>query len=346
MMEVVDAPLPSLAVLHARTLSSWLMRTFESPAVLDMSFPTLSFGAPGLACMTGVADTGKLPAAASAFFRRFRASGGNQPLLGLDRNTDDLLLAEPASPWNASGRQRLAYAEALPAPATLEALLKAEAWLLFRDGIDDPAAAPALKHLGVVRLDLCCGRHVTSYSLLLPQESVEEQWHKLSSAAGVLGHDVTHTAYRSGKGLIQIEIAPPEPDAEGRLLAEIQASDMIHDGQYRSEKEGTYSWLWSGPERHLRIALGSLPYAARWLKVVLIGVVETGLLDALTVSLNGLRLPHRLERWSAVSAGVVVDLPRDWPSDLVLGVAVPRTAREDEGDRRLGVCLHKIEVFA
>jgi hypothetical protein len=120
----------------------------------------------------------------------------------------------------------------------------------------------------------------------------------------------------------------------------------MHDGGYRSEADGTYTWLWSGPERHLRMALGSLPPLSRWLKVAVIGVPKAALLDNMAASLNGARAPLRLERWSSTSAGVIVDLPPALGADLVLGLSVPQTVKEDQGERRLGFCVHKIEVFS
>lgn len=341
---------PSAGLLAAQAhqlMAAWLDAAAGPLALLDLSFPSLALG--GFLCgdMPGLADAGAMPAAAAAFYRRFRAAGGHRPLFGLGGAEDTSLLATPDLAWNQFGRQRLAYAQDPVAPAILETLQQAGAWLLVRGAA--AAAVARLPALSALPLVIETNGEATRYTLLLPAEAAPPLRRRLAGAGGGFGHVTPgEEEAEDASGPVVLCAAPLPLPNDAPLLTQIPASALIHDGNYRSEADadGAYSWVWTGPERHARMVFGTLPPAARWLKVAVIGVGKAAQLEGLATTLDGATLPHRLERWSETSAGVIMDLPPGYSGSPVLGLAVPATVQESEGIRRLGLCIHKIEVFA
>ncbi|WP_120008804.1 hypothetical protein [Teichococcus vastitatis] len=340
-----EAPLQAGAALQfGVAMARWLDAAFDALAVLDLSFPrnSLANALPG--SLVGIADAEALPRAEAAFLRRFRAAGGWAPLC------DAATLAEQpsAARWQQPGARRLAYAEAPVAAPMLDALLVAapRPWFLWRDNAGGEAAGLLAKHPdhASVALQIDVGTDAARYHLVLPASDAAAAAEALEAAGRRLGLAVA----LGGTAELQLRLDVPSAAAAPRppLLAKLPAGLLAHDGAYRSEADGDYSWLWSGPERHLRIALGSLPPFSRWLKLAVIGVPRPEMLDRMAVSLNGDQVPCRLERWSDTSAGVVVDLPAELPPDLILGLSVPYLVKEDQGERRLGFCMDKIEVFS
>ncbi|MXP65199.1 hypothetical protein E0493_17780 [Roseomonas sp. M0104] len=330
------------AAQMSRVMGTWLARAIGPVALLDLSFPALNLMGAFRDGLPGLSDVSAMPAAAGAFFRRFRIAGGRHPLFGLGSAEDAAILADDRSIWSAGGRQRLAYAEAPVHPGILRQLREAESWLLLRDPGAAMLAAPELSELDALRLRLCLGEHAAEHVLLLPAREAAGVRHGLAEAARQLG--LLEGDPEDRPGALELRVQPPPPGVH--LLAEVPAAALIHDGAYRSEADGGYTWVWTGPARHFRMALGGLPAGAGWIKVAVIGVGKASQLDRLVATLNGVPVPHRLERWSETSAAVIVDLPDPLPGSLLLGLAVPETMQEPEGSRRLGLCVHKIEIFA
>jgi len=329
-----------------RVMAAWLTQAFGAFGLLDLSFPNAALAAAIPGSLAGIADAGALPGAEADFLERFRTAGGHVPLFSAATAHD--VPADAA--WHQPEVPRIVYAEALPEPVLLRALLaggRAPWFLLLAERGAEAGVAALVAEQGAeyaaAELGIGLGAATESYRFLLPMEARDGALSALSGAGHHLGWDVALDEREIPA--LRIETAPAEQGSP-QLLTTLPAARLMHDGGYRSEADGSYTWLWSGPERHLRMALGNLPPFSRWLKVAIIGVPKAELLDKMAVSLNGARVPLRLERWSTTSAGVIVDLPAVPEADLILGLSVPRTVQEEQGERRLGFCVHKIEVFS
>jgi hypothetical protein len=122
------------------------------------------------------------------------------------------------------------------------------------------------------------------------------------------------------------------------------AGTLIHDGEYRSESDGDYSWLWTGPSTHFRVLLtGALPTSGK-LRVSVIKTEDVRNLSGLRVLINGRHLPHRFEPWSELSGKVIVDLPPPADAMTVLSLVCPHMIPDADGRRLLGLCIDKIEM--
>ncbi|PWC26331.1 hypothetical protein [Teichococcus aestuarii] len=333
-----------LATQAHQLMAVWLDAAAGPLALLDLSFPSLALGGFLRSDLPGLADAGAIPAAATAFYGRFRAAGGHRPLFGLGGVEDAAMLAAAELAWNQPGRQRLVYTQDPVAPAILETLHQAGAWMLVRGAA--AVAVARLPALSVLPLVIETDGEAARYTLLLPAEAAPQMRRRLTEAGWGFGHVTPgKDAAEDSSGPVVLCAAPLPLPHDAPLLTQIPASALIHDGAYRSEADGAYSWVWTGPERHVRMVFGTLPPAARWLKVAVIGAGKAAQLEGLVATLDGATLPHRLERWSETSAGVIVDLPPGYSGSPILGLAVPATVQEPEGIRRLGLCIHKIEVF-
>jgi hypothetical protein len=134
---------------------------------------------------------------------------------------------------------------------------------------------------------------------------------------------------------------PPEAPWHAALAA----GALIHDGGYRSENDGDYSWLWTGPANHFRVLLtGVLPTSGR-LHVSVIKTEDVRNLAGLRVLVNGRHVPHRFDPWSELSGKVVVDLQPPVGDMTVLSLVCPHMVPDADGRRLLGLCLDRIEML-
>ncbi|MFC3125943.1 hypothetical protein ACFOD4_12815 [Pseudoroseomonas globiformis] len=338
-----DVPIPAatfsdtqLRVHAIRLLGRWLAQACPTMAVLDLTFPRAALAGAVPGALLGIADPDALPDGERRFLERFRPAGGRYAFsLGTVPWE-----ASAESGWDKPGALRVVHAETPLAPVLLrDLLLLAPRPAFLGCGRFDPEP---LRREGyaTLMLSIGIGGWTGHFALMLPDGGVQDMASALAEAGQRLG------MVMAGPDQVQLAADPPRASADMPLLAEIPAAALAHDGDYRSEADGSYTWLWSGPERHFRMALGSLPPLARWLKIAVIGVPDSALLDDLAATVNGARVPHRVERWSDTSGGILVDLPRGPPADMVLGLAARRVIQEKNGERRLGFCVHKIEVFS
>lgn len=346
MSDTLDPPRQAVFALQAsRVLAAWLSQAFGAIGVLDLSFPRAPLAAAIPGSLAGIADPSALPQAEADFLQRFHNSGGRAPLFSAA--TAHAIPADAA--WNQAGVTRIVYAETMPEPALLNLLLAAKplpAFLLLADGAEGAGAALEQAGYRAAELHIQAGAEAQRYRFLLPSGALDTALSAMGGPGQPPGLAVVPGLGEGEVATLRIEATPAWEMQPPPLLATIPAADLIHDGSYRSEADGSYTWLWSGPDRHLRMALGSLPPLSRWLKVAIIGVPKAELLDNMAATLNGTRVPVRLERWSSTSAGVAVDLPAEPLPGLILGLSVPQVVQEEQGERRLGICVHKIEVFS
>ena len=122
----------------------------------------------------------------------------------------------------------------------------------------------------------------------------------------------------------------------------IEARAMIHDGGYVSEGDIKYSWLWTGPSTHFRLILPQIAgVRPRLAELCVPRTEEEGNLDRLLVQLDGRAIKHRLDRWSATSGKVSIDIPKG-VDYAVLTLVVPKSTHDANSGRLLGLCLDKL----
>lgn len=126
--------------------------------------------------------------------------------------------------------------------------------------------------------------------------------------------------------------------------SELAASALIHDGGYRSESEGDYSWVWTGPSNHFRVLLTGAPAVATKLTISIIKTEDARNLAGLRVLVDGRHVAHRFDPWTDLSGKVTVKL--GVPSDdmTVLSLVCPHMVPDSAGHRVLGLCIDKIEM--
>jgi hypothetical protein len=122
------------------------------------------------------------------------------------------------------------------------------------------------------------------------------------------------------------------------------AGALIHDGGYRSESDGDYSWLWTGPSNHFRVLLTGVPPTPAKLRVSVIKTEDVRNLSGLCVLVNGRHVPHGFEPWSELSGKVVIDFYPPADDMTVLSLVCPHMVPDTDGRRLLGLCIDKIEL--
>jgi hypothetical protein len=124
----------------------------------------------------------------------------------------------------------------------------------------------------------------------------------------------------------------------------LAAGTLIHDGGYRSENDGDYSWLWTGPSNHFRVLLTGVPPTPAKLLVSVIKTEDVRNLSGLRMLINGRHVPHRFEPWSELSGKVVIDFHPPADDMTVLSLVCPHMVPDTDGRRLLGLCVDKIEM--
>jgi len=146
--------------------------------------------------------------------------------------------------------------------------------------------------------------------------------------------------------------AAKHPDATFMLTSaaatasrsELAASALIHDGGYRSESEGDYSWVWTGPSNHFRVLLTGAPAVAAKLSISIIKTEDARNLAGLRVLIDGRHVPHRFDSWTDLSGKVTVKLGAPGDGMTVLSLVCPHMVPDAAGHRVLGLCIDKIEM--
>jgi hypothetical protein len=131
--------------------------------------------------------------------------------------------------------------------------------------------------------------------------------------------------------------------SEGPNLV-IEARSMIHDGGHVSEGDTSYSWLWTGPSTHFRLILPQISgVRPRLAEICVPRTEEDSNLDLLAVQLDGRPIKHHIDRWSAMSGKISVDIPGG-TDYAVLTLIVPKLTHDANSGRLLGLCLDKLIV--
>jgi hypothetical protein len=133
---------------------------------------------------------------------------------------------------------------------------------------------------------------------------------------------------------------PGETSAKVALIA----SALVHDGDYRSESNGDYSWLWTGPSNHFRVLVTGVPPVPVKLHVSVIKTEDARNLSGLRVLVDGRQVPHRLDTSSDVSGKVTIDLHAPAGNMTVLSLVHPHVVPDTAGRRLLGLCIDRIDM--
>ena len=134
--------------------------------------------------------------------------------------------------------------------------------------------------------------------------------------------------------------------SEASWHSALVAGALIHDGGYRSENDGDYSWLWTGPSNHFRVFLTGVLPTSRKLHVSVIKTEDVRNLSGLRTLVNGRHVPHRFEPWSELSGKVIIDLQPSTDDMTVLSLVCPHMVPDADGRRLLGLCLDRIEMLS
>jgi hypothetical protein len=134
----------------------------------------------------------------------------------------------------------------------------------------------------------------------------------------------------------------PTPDLPPRRILAIPAERLVHDGGYRAESDGEYSWLWSGPDPNFRLMLGKMPFRPARLSLIVACEGAAGNLEQSRLFLNGEWRESRAERWAGGGGRLSVDLHESCGDPVVLSVDAP--SMPEIAGRKLGLSIAQLEI--
>lgn len=274
------------------------------------------------------------------FLSRFRQGGGHREL--------PLLAADGTGSAGAAGllesldrtRPMVVLADSPAQARALAGLAEPTASLVVRANAAHPAADRAalaawLPGRRVVAVRVARGG--PSFRWLLPQAFFDS-----TRAALALEPGIGPTRREPAADAV-LSLTTP---ADAPWHAGTGAATLIHDGGYRSESDGDYSWLWTGPSNHFRILLAGVPPLAAKLGISVIKTESPRNLAALRVLVDGRHVPHRFQPWSELSGKVTVDLAPAGNGPTVLSLVCPHMVPDADGRRLLGLCIDRIDLVS
>jgi hypothetical protein len=148
------------------------------------------------------------------------------------------------------------------------------------------------------------------------------------------------------------EIAGAQEAGESLILADpylpthatfgVPADRLVHDGDYRAERNGNYSWLWTGPDSYFRLMIGKIPFRPALLSVIVAAEGKAGNLQKARVFVNGVLKESRTESWDGGGGRLSVKLDETCSDPIVLSLGAP-AMMEAEG-RKLGLSIAHLEI--
>ncbi|HEX2885969.1 hypothetical protein [Vineibacter terrae] len=332
-------PASALAALFA-TLRSALGRI----AVIDMSLP--AGRSAGIDREVVFGSCGR-PAPEQTFLGRFRQSGGH-------RDVYALAAADRDSPARANlldtvdrSRKVVFFADSMDQVEPIADLVDDGRSLVLclgghRSAVVPPALASWLKQRRVIALTPADAAPV--FLWIVPAAAYDVLCRQLPLApASPTPAKRLAAADRTIAPHATLVLAVPADAPSQPVLV---AGALIHDGGYRSESEGDYSWLWTGPSKHFRVLLTGFPATATKLNVSIIKTEDPRNLSGLRVLIDGRHVGHRFSPWSDVSGKVTVDLAAPVTDMTVLSLVCPHMVPDGSGHRHLGLCIDRIEFAA
>lgn len=319
-------------------IERFLKQVFGQVRIIDFSFPNWSFNGAASDVLFGIANPAEYGSATMAFFSRYRQAGGQLPILSLGPGSLDQIVREGAD------RVTVLYFETDVDPDLLHRVagISNLALIVGMDVAAGDKQVPVLDGRRTIDLHVA-DAHDSIFRLALP----DGEFAGLNALPGIDGPVEGARVPRRGVKRRPGELRGPvvlEPVNDPGVLS-LTAARFIHDGGYRCEIDSGYSWLWSGPSPHLRLLVGGLFPASekRQLKLTIANTNDPGNLEGIRIMIDGCIAPFSLEKWSATSGKVVVEVP-DPPADFtVLSIGCPQMSNIDV-NRQVGFCLDRLEV--
>lgn len=325
----------------ATVIGRFLDHVFGGIRVVDFSFPNAGFSGVVGDVLVGIARPEQYTPAAMQFFSRFRQGGGQLSILSLGPGSLAPVFRESAG---SSDKVTVLYLESGIDADLVAALadVRGASILVGLDASADAWPEGVLDDRRSVDL-LVAGARDRVFRLLLP----EGEFPGLNAFLdGGNALDCAHVSRRivrkrSSELRASVKLDPGEAPA----VLSFTATRFIHDGGYRCETDGTYSWLWSGPSPHLRLLVAGLAEASDKprLKLTVVNTNDPGNLEDVRIMVDGCIVPFTLEKWSATSGRVVVEVPDPSADFTVLSIGCRHMSSIDVS-RQVGICVDRLEV--
>ncbi|MFD2249807.1 hypothetical protein FHS82_004175 [Pseudochelatococcus lubricantis] len=329
-----------LSFAAAMAIGRFLDHVFGGVRVVDLTFPSAGFSGIMGDVLVGVAAPERFSAEVRDFFFRFRQKGGHFPILSLGPEL------EPVLREGASGRDKLTilYLDSSVDKELIRSffgfgdiavLVSADAETdVWPDGVLDERKSIDF---------LIAGTYHKKFRLILPEYNVGGFDVLVSRDDPVESVYLKKNIVKNTPNEVRVSIELPSVSEHVSLV--FPASRFIHDGEYKSESDGGYAWLWSGPSSHLRIFIGRLdawPDKLR-LKLTVVNTNDPRNLDDARIMVDGCIMPFTLEKWSATSGRFVVEILEPSADFTVLSIGCRHMCNID-GGRQVGFCVDRLEV--
>lgn len=333
---------PLLSLGAAAAVGRFLEHVFGPIRVVDFSFPYSGFTGVVGEVLVGIGRPEHYTPAAKELFSRFRQAGGQLPILSLGPGSLDPVFRESRG---AGDKITVLYLEN-DVDADLVGSIAGVGTVAVLVGMDAAAAAwpdGVLDDRRCVDL-LIAGSRDRIFRLVVPEGD-------FAGLDAFLGGDSTLEGARISRRIVKRRSkelrAAVELDAAAGTPAFLAftAARFIHDGGYRCEVDSGYSWLWSGPSPHLRLLVGGRAPVSDTLrlKLTVVNTNDPGNLADIRIMIDGCIAPFTLEKWSATSGRIVVEVPRPSADFTVLSVGC-RNMSSIDVSRQVGFCIDRLEV--
>ncbi len=279
---------------------------------------------------------------ASSFWQTFRPHGGRGALPTAQSAIGRLRYTER----NCAPRNRstiwVYVRDAGHAARLLDTVGEMDVAILFRGSLADLDMAKIEAPLVAISF-LAKGRRATGYVAIARQNagSVEALIRSFPASCRTRQRSASFGASRVDDRLIDV-------DCEGHGVwagTSWAASQLVCDGSSGSEGDSVYSWLWSGPDSILRLALGNIPAEANVLRISFApSVHHTSLGKDLLFQLNGRPTPHDFRSQADRSGVATISLRSYCRSALVVGIGCRSAHVMPSSNRMIRACIDRVEV--
>ena len=326
-----------------------LRSTLGRASVVDMTLPHgISAGLDREAIFTYCGD---LPAKERHFLNRFRQSGGHREMhLPVPGRVASSLWTESPDSLDRTRKTVILTGSLEQAEAALD-VIEPDMSLVIRTSADrrTTISAALASSLREHRTIACNAADIgQTFLWFVPAAEFSHVCNALDLKQGRRrrSREMSNSSRPVRRSVVPDATLALEVSSESSRPAALAAGVLIHDGGYRSENDGDYSWIWTGPANHFRILLtGILPTSGK-LHVSVIKTEDIRNLSGLRVLINGRHVPHRFDSWSELSGKVIIDLQPPADDMTVLSLVCPHMVPDADGRRLLGLCLDRIEVLS
>lgn len=327
----------------APAIGRFLEHVFGKVHLVDFSFPYSGFSGVMSDVLVGMARPESHAPAVREFFFGFRQAGGAMPILSLDPGSLDPVFRDSRG---GSDEVTVLYLES-DVDADLVAAVAGRGGVVVLVGLDAAAGAwpdGVLDDRRCVDL-LVDGARDRLFRLVLPESELPGLDAFLDGGNPLDGARINRRTvkkrFRELRASVELAASQAPP------VRTFTAARFIHDGGYRCEVDGGYAWLWSGPSPHLRLFVGGQVPAsgALRLKLTVVNTNDPANLDDIRIMIDGCVVPFSLEKWSATSGRVVVEVADPSAEFTVLSVGCRQMSSVDVS-RQVGLCVDRLEVHS